>query len=108
MKTYLLVALVIILTIGGDYALKNASLKTTPLFNSWLALGAFTYALTSFGWVILMQNHNLGYIAVVYNAANIVALLGLGLFFFGETLTPKQYAGIGAAIVSTILMNSNA
>ncbi|WP_444464326.1 hypothetical protein [Rhodobacter capsulatus] len=108
MRSYLILAGIVILTIVGDYALKCAALRGWPQAAVWLAGGAALYAATAVGWMWLMQSHNLAQIAVLYSTATILLLTGLGVVVFGETLSMRQIAGLGAAILAVVLMQTEA
>ena len=108
MHSYVLLALIVVLTIVGDYALKYASLKTSPFVSSWFVLGALLYGATAIGWIALMRSHDLAQIAVLYSAATIISLTLVGLVSFGETLSMKQVIGLSAALLSVFLIESEA
>lgn len=108
MRSYLILAGIVALTVMGDYALKYASMKATPALSTWFASGAILYAGTALGWVLLMQSHNLAQIAVLYSSATILALTGVGYAFFGEAISARQAIGLVAALLSVILMGSEA
>ena len=108
MRSYLILAAIVTLTIFGDYALKSASLRAVPHTSLWFVTGAALYALTALGWMWLMQGHSLAQIAVLYSSATILLLTGVGVVFFGETLSTRQIAGIGAALFSVVMMQAEA
>lgn len=105
-RSYLLLATIVLLTALGDYALKSASTKAMPLFNYWFITGAALYAITATGWLLLMRDHSLAQIAVLYSAATIIALTGVGYIFFQEQLSFRQVAGISTALASVFLMGA--
>ncbi|CUH09986.1 hypothetical protein JSE7799_00128 [Jannaschia seosinensis] len=106
MGSYLILALIIVLTVVGDYALKFASLKASPFVSAWFAGGALLYGATAAGWIALMRTHDLAQIAVLYSSATIVALTLVGIVSFGETLSMKQVIGLSAALLSVVLMEA--
>jgi drug/metabolite transporter (DMT)-like permease len=108
MHSYVLLAFVVVLTVVADYALKNASLQTSPFVSGWFASGAMLYGATAIGWIALMRTHDLAQIAVLYSAATIIALTLLGIVSFGETLSKKQIIGLSAALLSVVLMEAEA
>lgn len=108
MKSLYILGGIVVLTILGDYALKYASLKSSPFVNSWFIGGATLYAMTAMGWVALMRHHDLAQIAVLYSSATIIALTLVGIVSFGEMLSGKQIAGLLAALISVVLMESEA
>ncbi|QCO54539.1 transporter [Pseudorhodobacter turbinis] len=108
MPPYLILAGIVLCTAYGDYALKYASLKPSPLSSSWFAGGAGLYAITAAGWLFLMQSHNLAQIGVLYSAATILTLTLVGYLFFDESLSSRQVIGLSAAMLSVFLMKSEA
>lgn len=108
MRSYFILAAIVAFTLVGDYALKCASLRGAPLSSTWFVCGAALYAATALGWVWLMQSHNLAQIAVLYSAATILMLTGVGVVFFGETLSLRQISGLGIALLSVVMMQAEA
>lgn len=108
MRSYLILAAIVVLTIVGDYALKSASLRAVPHGSPWFLAGAALYGLTALGWMWLMQGQSLAQIAVLYSSATILLLTGVGVVCFGETLSMRQIAGIGAALFSVVLTQAEA
>ena len=108
MNSCLFLIFVVVLTICGDYALKYASLKISPYVSGWFVLGSLLYGATAIGWIALMRTHDLAQIAVLYSSATIVVLTLVGIFSFGETLSIKQIVGLSAALLSVVLMQSDA
>lgn len=108
MQSYLILVVIVGLTICGDFALKCASLKNSPLVSTWFMGGTLLYAGTALGWVFLMQSHNLTQIAVLYSAATILALTAVGYGFFGESVSTKQLIALCAALLSVVLIQAEA
>jgi small multidrug resistance pump len=88
----------------GDWFLKLASQNPTPYMNRWFLCGCVIYSLCAFGWVFVMQHLKLATIGVVYSISTILMLTALGVFAFGETLTKSEWAGIGCAVLSIVLL----
>jgi drug/metabolite transporter (DMT)-like permease len=108
MQNYVVLAFVVVLTVVADYALKYASLKISPFVSGWFVVGALLYAATAIGWIALMRTHDLAQIAVLYSSGTIIALTLLGIVSFGESLSTKQIIGLSAALLSVVLMESDA
>jgi len=101
----------ILVTIGfsavgvvGDYFLKLASQQETPLRSVWFYIGFVVYASTAFGWVFVMRHLKLATVGVVYSVAMIVLLTAVGAIVFGESLGPREIAGLILAIASLYLL----
>jgi multidrug transporter EmrE-like cation transporter len=104
-------SLAILITIGfsavgvvGDYFLKLASQQASPLRSSWFYIGFAVYASTAFGWVIVMKHLKLAVVGVVYSVAMIVLLTAVGAIGFGESLGPREIAGVILAVASIVLL----
>ena len=104
-------ALALLITVGfsivgviGDYFLKLASEQPQPMRTPWFFVGFAVYASTAFGWVIVMQYLKLGTISVVYSSSMIVLLTGIGIVFFGESLTAYEVVGVVMAIGAMVLL----
>ncbi len=103
-------ALAILVTIGfsavgvvGDYFLKLASQQDSPLRSVWFYIGFAVYASTAFGWVFVMKHLKLATVGVVYSVSMIVLLTAIGALRFGESLGPREVAGLLLAILSLYL-----
>ncbi len=101
----------ILITIGfsavgviGDYFLKLASQQASPLRSGWFYVGFAVYASTAFGWVIVMKHLKLAVVGVVYSVAMIVLLTAVGAIGFGESLGPREIAGVILAVASIVLL----
>lgn len=105
-RSYEVLFLVVILTILGDFTLKVASRSPEPILSNWLLMGALLYGLTAVGWMLLMQNHDLAQIAVIYSSATTITLVFVGYLFFGEVISGRQGLGVIAAIAAVILMEA--
>jgi small multidrug resistance pump len=91
-------------TVAGDYFLKLASLRPSPLKNSFFLAGLVIYALCAFAWVYVMRDTKLATIGVVYSISTILFLTALGLFAFNEHLSGREIAGVGCAVAAILLL----
>ena len=103
--------LAVLVTIGfsavgvvGDYFLKLASQQDTPLRSVWFYVRFAVYASTAFGWVFVMKHLKLATVGVVYSVSMIVLLTAVGAIRFGESLGPREIAGLRLAILSLYLL----
>jgi drug/metabolite transporter (DMT)-like permease len=90
--------------IAGDYFLKRASDRPSPLFTGWFLAGFVLYASTAFAWVFVMRHLKLATIGVIYSVSMVLLLAGMGVLFFNETLNRYEIAGIVLAITSLLLL----
>lgn len=106
-KTVLALVLTVVMScfgILGDYFLKLASDKPNPFLTRAFLVGLVMYASTAFAWAYVMRHLKLATIGVVYSVCMILLLTGMGVFFFGETLSRSEMVGIGLALASVILL----
>jgi drug/metabolite transporter (DMT)-like permease len=90
--------------IAGDYFLKRASEQSQPLTTGTFLVGLVLYASTAFAWVFVMRHLKLATIGVIYSIAMVLLLAGMGMLFFGESLSRSEIAGIALAIASLVLL----
>ncbi|MCA9417741.1 MAG: transporter [Candidatus Omnitrophica bacterium] len=99
-----LTILLSLFAVVGDYFLKTASNLESP-FRNWNFLAGFLiYSLSAFGWVLVMPHLKLAYLGVILSITMILSLCVLGIFFFDESLSPKEWVGVGLAIASLVLL----
>lgn len=93
-----------VITIFGDFLLKNASLKSGS--GGWLLLiiGCVLYGLTGLGWFFLMREAKLSTLGVIYSVAMIIGLTVLSVFIFREKITPMEIVGVVLAIVAVMIL----
>ena len=104
-------SMAILVTVGfsavgviGDYFLKLASQQGRPLRSVAFYVGFVVYASTAFGWVFVMKHLKLSTVGVVYSVSMIVLLTAIGWVWFGESLGPREVAGLTLAIASLYLL----
>ena len=88
----------------GDYFLKLASARESPLRASWFYLGFALYASTAFGWVFVMKHLKLATISVLYSISLVLFLTAIGVVLFQESLNYFEVIGIVLAVVSLVLL----
>jgi multidrug transporter EmrE-like cation transporter len=101
----LVVVLLSLLGVTGDYFLKLASSEERFIWNRWFPVGLVIYASTAFGWVYTLKHMKLATIGVVYSMCMILLLAVLGIVVFKERLTLGELAGILMAVGSLILLS---
>ena len=107
MKSIAILIFMTLLTILGDYFVKVASGTRGGLITPRFLLGAILYGSTAIGWFFLMKSHSLAAIGVMYSAATILLLTGLGYFVFKEQLGLREMAGVALALASVALMSNS-
>ena len=90
--------------VTGDYLLKRASNRDTPLATWWFVFGFVVYSSTAFGWVYVMRHLKFATIGVVYAMATVLLLALVGVLFLGESLRWQEVLGIVLALASISLL----
>jgi drug/metabolite transporter (DMT)-like permease len=99
----LLIVLMAVLVVTGDYSLKLASLDSDALRNRWFVIGCVLYLLSAVGWVFALRHLKLATVGVVYALSTVLFLTLLGVAL-GESLNRYEVAGIILAAVSIELL----
>ena len=105
MKAPVLILLIAVFTLIGDYFLKLASEKQPSFTSLAFAVGLVVYGSTAVGWVLVMKHMPLATIGVWYSIITILLLTGLGVFVFGESLSLRDGAGLLLAIAALGMMS---
>ncbi|WP_299965201.1 EamA family transporter [uncultured Roseobacter sp.] len=98
----LFTALIVII---GDFAIKTAADAGHAITSTYVAIGVALYALSALFWFYAMQHVTLAQAGVAYSMLTLIALALIGALWFGETLHAREYAGLGCALLSMLLMS---
>jgi drug/metabolite transporter (DMT)-like permease len=90
--------------VTADTLLKLASAARNPFWNRWFLLGMLTTLAFGVVWVLLMQHMKLATAGVFYAVASVLLLVGIGVVFFGEKLTPAEATGVLMAVSAVVLL----
>jgi drug/metabolite transporter (DMT)-like permease len=104
MSTLFWLAVATLLTVIGDYLLKLAA-SGAGLASWHFVLGALCYGSPALAWYVLMQQHNLATVAVLYSVATLIIVAGLGVVVFKEPFTWREAAGLALALAAGLVMN---
>jgi undecaprenyl phosphate-alpha-L-ara4N flippase subunit ArnF len=104
MSTLFWLAVATLLTVIGDYLLKLAA-SGAGLASWHFVLGALCYGSPALAWYVLMQQHNLATVAVLYSVATLIFVAGLGVVVFKEPFTWREAAGVSLALAAVLVMN---
>lgn len=107
MKSLTILIAITLLTLLADYFIKVASGTRGGLVTPRFLFGAILYGSSAIGWFLLMKSHSLAAIGVMYSAATIMLLTGLGYFVFKEQLGLREIAGVALALASVALMSNS-
>lgn len=105
MRSALILAAIVALTVVGDYSIKAASQQGGGLFTRAFLLGALLYGLPAIGWYYLMQAHSLAAIGVFYSAVTLLLLAGMGTLVFKESFGLREVVGLSLALASVVVMS---
>lgn len=101
----LITVLLAVAAVAGDYFLKMASSSKQQFLNWHFGVGFAIYGLSAFGLVLVMPHLKLAHIGVWYCVTMMLCLCILGSVFFGESLQPKEWVGVGMAVISILLLS---
>ncbi|WP_299609527.1 EamA family transporter [uncultured Tateyamaria sp.] len=93
------------IVVVGDYAIKLAADGNQPMWSWPVILGVVLYGTSALFWFYAMQHVTLAQAGVAYSMLTLIALAIIGAVYFGETLHAREYAGLGCALLSMILMS---
>ena len=105
MRSALILIVIVVITVLGDYFVKAASQQLGGLATRTFVLGALLYGLPAVGWFYLMQMHSLAAIGVFYSAVTLVLLAGMGTIVFKEAFGLREVAGLSLALASLVVMH---
>lgn len=93
------------IVIIGDYLIKLAVDGGQPMWSGLVVLGVVLYGSSALFWFYAMQHVTLAQAGVAYSMLTLIALAVIGAVYFGEPLHMREYAGLGCALLSMILMS---
>ena len=105
MNAIIMVMLLAIAGVIGDFFLKMAGHGTKYLDVKWFVAGLLVYASLAFAWFYVMRQIKLSTIGVVYSLVTVLLLVAVGTFYFHEKLNLYEVIGIASAIVSLVLLS---
>ena len=105
MRFPIVILLIAVFTLIGDYFLKLASQREASFASAAFAIGILVYGSTAAGWVLVMKHMPLASIGVWYAIITILLLTGLGVFVFGESFTLRDGAGLLLAFAALAMMS---
>lgn len=88
----------------GDYFLRIGGVGEASTRLKFFMVGMVIYAFTAVGWYYAINHMKLAWIGVIYSTATLLLLVLLGTFYFKESLSLSEWAGVGAAFVAIVLL----
>jgi small multidrug resistance pump len=102
------VAVLTVLGVGADAALKLASAERHVMHSKWLFIGIGLSCAFAVGWMFLMRIMKLSIAGVIYGVASTLLLCAIGVIFFDERLSQTELAGVAAAMLAIVLLGADA
>ncbi len=93
-----------LVVIIGDVVLKIAAEREGGGVVPLVGLGCAIYAASAIVWFMAMRHTTLAQAAVAYSMFTLLALAAIGVFWFNEDLGGREWAGIGFALASMVMM----
>ncbi|MEM6566292.1 MAG: EamA family transporter [Pseudomonadota bacterium] len=94
-----------LIVIIGDFILKTAADAGHTITSTHVFLGVVIYGVSAFFWFWAMQHVTLAQAGVAYSMLTLIALAIIGAVWFKEPLAVREYAGLGCALLSMVLMS---
>lgn len=105
----LIVAVVLALVgVAGDFYIKLSGIGPKFMEVKWFIIGFIIYGLTAFGWFYVMKHVKLATLGVFYAVSTVLFVTLLGVLHFKERINIYEIIGIGAAILSLVLLGKHA
>ena len=105
MRAPVVIVLIALFTLIGDYFLKLAAEREQSFRSAVFIFGTLIYGSTAVGWVLVMKHMTLASIGVWYAIIVILLLTALGVFVFGESFTWRDGVGILLAFGALAMMS---
>ncbi|MDW3182700.1 MULTISPECIES: EamA family transporter [unclassified Roseobacter] len=93
------------LVIFGDFAIKTAADAGHAITSTYVIVGVVLYGTSALFWFYAMHHVTLAQAGVAYSMLTLIALAVIGAVWFGEALHAREYAGLGCALLSMVLMS---
>jgi undecaprenyl phosphate-alpha-L-ara4N flippase subunit ArnF len=94
-----------LIVIFGDFAIKIAADAGHTVNSKYVLAGVALYAVSALFWFWAMQHVTLAQAGVAYSMITLIALAVIGAVWFKEPLYLREYAGLGCALLSMVLMS---
>lgn len=103
-KWLLLILILELISLSGDYLIKKASLQNGLVGWKQLLVGGLVYGVTAIGWFYVMRVFKLFTIGILHSLIAIALSMALSQFVFGEKITSRELIGIILGFISIILL----
>lgn len=103
---YWIIALVILLTgllLAGDCFIKAATTKSNPIY--YLVIAGTLWISSIYGWYWTVKEERLAIVGTLFSVLSLIGTAILGMTIFGETLSNKEWFGVGLGVISIFLLS---
>lgn len=94
-----------LIVVAGDFVIKTAADAGHTISSTYVMIGVLLYAASALCWFYAMQHVKLAQAGVAYSMLTLIALALIGALWFDEPLYLREYAGLGCALLSMVLMS---
>jgi len=94
-----------LIVVVGDFAIKTAADAGHAVSSVFVVVGVLLYAISALFWFFAMHHVTLAQAGVAYSMITLIALAMIGALWFDEPLFLREYAGLGCALLSMVLMS---
>lgn len=104
MNPIILVILLSILGVIGDFFIKLSGNGEKFFDIKWFVPGLLVYISLAFGWFYTMKYIKLSSLSVIYSLTTVLLLVAVGVFYFHEQLNIREIVGIILAVMAVCLL----
>ena len=101
MKAFLLLTAGGLILTVGDIIQKQWAVSG-KIWMFWLGIAVWTVGFVFLAWSFKYKNMAIA--SVIFVLVNIISLLLVSWFYYGEKITPVQLIGLGLAIIAVMLL----
>jgi drug/metabolite transporter (DMT)-like permease len=93
-------------TLVADYMIKVA---IGHKYCQWLLAGAFIiWGVSVYGWYFIQKYERLSITGIVFSVVSLIGITLMGIFFFDEKLTTREWIGFSLALLATLFLGTKA
>ena len=97
--------LVLIVTGAGDYFLKKSAVSSHYYSSPYFIVGIIIYILLAFLWAIMYRTMDMSIMNIYYGLGIAFVFIVIGIFAFGEVLTPTRIIGLCFGLIAIFFLN---
>jgi len=104
--SYSMLLFILLLTgmlLTGDCFIKGSTFKSNPIW--FLIIAGLLWTVSIYGWYIAAKTERLAIVGALFSVLSLVGTVVLGMVIFKETLSIKEWIGVGLGIIATFLLS---